>query len=91
MHTSVSYSSARAQLKKICDSVCEQESPVIITRKAGEDVVILSYKHFSELEETSYLLRSPKNAQRILEAVSKNSSERTSYNSLKDALNEMGI
>lgn len=64
----VSYTQARANLAKTMDKVCEDHAPVIITRKS-QSVVLLSLEDYQSLEETAYLLRSPKNAQRLLESV----------------------
>ena len=64
----VSYTHARANLAKTMDKVCADHAPVIVTRKS-QSVVILSLEDYQSLEETAYLLRSPKNAQRLLESV----------------------
>lgn len=65
----LSYSSARAQLAKTMDRVCRDRAPIIITRQRGESAVLLSLDDYESLEETSYLLRSPKNTRRLLKAV----------------------
>jgi antitoxin YefM len=67
---SISYTAARANLAKTMDQVCENHEPVIITRSGEASVVMLSLEDYKSLEETSYLLRSPKNARRLLEAIS---------------------
>ena len=51
------------------ESVCDDHTPIIITRKNGHSVVMLSLADYNALEETAYLLRSPKNARRLLESV----------------------
>jgi antitoxin YefM len=66
---SISYTAARAQLAKTMDQVCENHEPVIITRSGEPSVVMLSLEDYNSLEETAYLLRSPKNAKRLLEAI----------------------
>lgn len=66
---SITYSSARAHLADTMDRVCDDHEPVIITRSGQQAVVMLSLEDFKSLEETSYLLRSPKNAQRLLESI----------------------
>ncbi len=65
----ITYSDSRAQLAKTMDQVCDDHSPVIITRKNSRSVVMLSLEDYQALEETAYLLRSPKNARRLLESV----------------------
>ena len=67
---SISYTTARATLAKTMDRVCENHEPVIITRSGESAVVMLSLEDYKSLEETAYLLRSPKNARRLLEAIS---------------------
>ena len=51
------------------DRVCENHEPVIITRKNRSNLVLLSYEDYSAIEETAYLLRSPKNAKRLRESI----------------------
>ena len=55
---SISYTTARANLAKTMDRVCESHEPVIITRSGDSSVVMLSLEDFNSLEETAYLLRS---------------------------------
>lgn len=62
-------SEARAGLKAVMDDVCTDHSPTVITRQSGEAVVILSLADFNSIEETLYLLGSPKNASRLLESL----------------------
>jgi antitoxin YefM len=65
----ISYSTARAKLATTMDRVCEDHEPIIITRNGQQSVVMLSLEDFTALEETSYLLRSPANAKRLLTAI----------------------
>lgn len=64
----ITYSLLRDSLKSCFDDVCNNHTPLLVKRKKGEDVVIISKSDYSALEETAYLLRSPINAERILEA-----------------------
>ena len=66
---SISYTTARSNLAKAMARVCESHEPVIITRRDETSVVMLSLEDFNSLEETAYLLRSPENAKRLLEAI----------------------
>ena len=66
----ITYTTARANLAGTMDRVCEDHEPIIITRNSQQAVVMMSLDDFNALEETSYLLRSPKNARRLLESVS---------------------
>ncbi|MES9993243.1 MAG: type II toxin-antitoxin system prevent-host-death family antitoxin [Candidatus Thiodiazotropha sp.] len=65
----IAYSIARAKLASTMDQVCEDHAPVIITRKGAGSVVMISLDDYQALEETAYLLRSPKNARRLLESI----------------------
>ncbi len=65
----VTYSEARENLKSVLDKVVADRAPVMITRQRGENVVLISASEWAGMEETFYLLRSPKNAERLLEAV----------------------
>jgi len=65
----ISYTTARANLASTMDRVCEDHEPIIITRNAQQSVVMISLEDFNALEETAYLLRSPKNARRLLESI----------------------
>ena len=65
----ITYSSARSNLAQTMDKVCDDHAPIIITRKAAKPVIMLSLEDYQALEETAYLLRSPKNARRLLESI----------------------
>lgn len=65
----ITYSTARARLADTMDRVCDDHEPVIITRNGQQAVVMMSLDDFKALEETSYLLRSPRNALRLLESI----------------------
>ncbi|GHC75651.1 antitoxin [Pseudorhodoferax aquiterrae] len=64
----ITYSSARANLARTMDRVCEDHEALIITRNGEQSVVMLSLEDYQALEETAYLLRNPSNAKRLLAA-----------------------
>jgi len=66
---SISYTSARSNLAKTMSQVCNDHAPVAITRKGEGAVVMISMEDYQSLEETSYLLRSPKNLKRLVQAI----------------------
>ncbi len=67
-----SYSELRKNLSSMLDSVEHDHAPIVITRDRGKPAAILmSLEDFTSWEETIYLLRSPRNAERLLEAVSR--------------------
>ena len=65
----ITYTTARQNLAKTMDKVCNDHAPVIVTRKSSNSVVIMSLEDYEALEETAYLLRSPKNMRRLLESI----------------------
>ncbi len=65
----ITYSSARANLAKTMDRVCNDHEPLIITRNGEQSVVMLSLEDYKALEETAFLLRSPANSRRLLSSV----------------------
>ena len=62
----VTYTEARENLAKTIQRVCRDHDPVIITRKREDSVVMISQEDYDSLAETAYLLKSPKNARRLL-------------------------
>lgn len=64
----IGITAARANLGKTMKRVCNDHSPVIIIRKKGAPVVLISLEDYQALEEL-YLLRSPANARRLLDSI----------------------
>ncbi|MBI4963227.1 MAG: type II toxin-antitoxin system prevent-host-death family antitoxin [Desulfomonile tiedjei] len=65
----LTYSQARIDLAKMMDKVCDDHSPIIVTRKNRRSVVMISLEDYEALEETAYLLKSPKNVRRLVESI----------------------
>jgi antitoxin YefM len=65
----ITYSAARANLASTMNRVCDNHETLIITRNGEQSVVMLSLEDYQSLEETAYLLRSPKNASRLLDSI----------------------
>src|SRR5207248_6234058 len=63
------YTNARANLAKLCAQVADDREIVIINRRGAEDVALVAVTELAGLLETAHLLRSPKNAQRLLTAL----------------------
>jgi antitoxin YefM len=61
----ITYSRLRNQLAKALDKVNEDRVPLLIVRQRGKSAVLLSAEDYSALEESAYLLRSPRNATRL--------------------------
>lgn len=61
----MTYSDARSQLKSVMDRAIDDQQEVIVTRKRGESVVVVSLETWNAVNETLYLLSTPKNAARL--------------------------
>ena len=64
-----SYSEFRRHMKSFLDAVIKTHKPLFITRKHGEELVVISKEDYTSMEETLYLLSSPKNAERLMESI----------------------
>jgi antitoxin YefM len=64
-----SYSYTREHLSTILDQVCNDSEVFCIQRKNGQEIIMLDRADYNSLVETSYLLRSPKNAEEIFKAL----------------------
>jgi antitoxin YefM len=65
----MSYTESRARYAEVLNSVVEDREEIVITRAGHEPVVIVSLADFESLRETAYLMRSPTNARRLLDAM----------------------
>ncbi len=73
IHTT--YSQARANLASFMTTASENKEIVLISRRNAEDVALVSFSELSSLMETAHLLRSPKNARRLLTSLNRALSE----------------
>lgn len=64
----LNYTAARQDLATTIDAVIDDHTPVIITKGRDKAVVMMSLEDWNAWQETMYLLRSPANAERLLEA-----------------------
>lgn len=69
MSLEVSYSEARANLASLMDQVTDDCEVVVIKRRGRSSVAMIDADELSSLLETEYLFRSPKNAERLLNAI----------------------
>ena len=65
----ISYTTARANLASTMQKVCNDHAPMIITRKNQPPVVMMSLEDYAAMQETTYLLRAPANATRLLASI----------------------
>jgi antitoxin YefM len=69
MPTETTYTSLRQNLASVLDQVVDQQEPVIVRRRGARDVALVPAGELARLIETAHLLRSPRNAQRLLAAL----------------------
>ncbi|MBS0184807.1 MAG: type II toxin-antitoxin system Phd/YefM family antitoxin [Proteobacteria bacterium] len=86
MNISISYPEIKKHLKKNFDRVCNDHIPLLVTRKKGKNVIVISEGEYRSLQETIYLCQSPKNLSRLLEAL-----HRTNGRSFEEVKTELKI
>ena len=91
MPIQTTYSSARANLAKLYDEVSENQRIVIISRRGRHDVALISADELSGLLETAHLLRSPKNAERLLTALNRAKAKKLRAKSIAALRKELGL
>lgn len=69
MTIQTTYTQAHANLAKLFDKVIENQEIVIVSRRGSEDIALIAASELSSLIETAHLLKSPKNAERLLTAL----------------------
>jgi antitoxin YefM len=65
----ITYSEARNDLKNVMDDACSNHEPILITRRKGKSVVLVSLEDYESIMESEYLLSSPANASRLLQSL----------------------
>ena len=91
MAIQTTYSNARANLAKLCDEVVDNQRIVIISRRGRHDVALISADELAGLLETVHLLRSPKNADRLLTALERARTKRPRGKSVAALRKELGL
>ncbi len=85
------YTEVRSHLASYLDRVAEDREVVVIKRRGRGSVALISVEDLSSLMETAYLLRSPKNAERLLNALERSKSRTTESMSVEELCEELGI
>jgi antitoxin YefM len=65
----VSYSELRNNLASYMDQVCDDRTPLVVTRQNARSVILMSEADYEGLMETVHLLKSPANAARLLRSI----------------------
>lgn len=85
------YTQARAKLAALCDQVIANRDVVIIQRRGTKDVALISAEELESLIETAHLLRSPKNAERLLKALARARRRTLAPQSVQKLRREVGL
>lgn len=91
MTIQTTYTQARAQLAALLDEVTHNREIVIIQRRGEEDVALIAVDELAGLLETAHLLRSPRNAERLLNALSRARARQEMPQSLEELRREAGL
>lgn len=85
----LSYSYARNNLKRTLDLACDNHESIVITRKSGKNVVLLSQEDYDGIMETIYLTSSEENRKRIDESIKEKGGKQ--FKNLKELKNAYRI
>ncbi|MCK5056061.1 MAG: type II toxin-antitoxin system Phd/YefM family antitoxin [Candidatus Aminicenantes bacterium] len=91
MPIQTTYTNARAEFARLWDEVTNNLEVVIIKRRGAEDVALISASELKGLLETSHLLRSPKNAERLLAAYERAMTKKGEPQSVNQLRKEVGF
>jgi antitoxin YefM len=89
IHTTVT--DARARLGALMDEVVKNREIVIIQRRTGEDVAMISFDELAGILETAHLLRSPANAERLGAALERICNRGGSPQAIDELRQEIGL
>lgn len=89
IHTT--YTEARANLAALCTRAAKNRETVIINRRGAEDVVLIAAAELRGLIETAHLLRSPKNAERLLKALYRATQGKGKRQTVESLHKELGL
>jgi antitoxin YefM len=91
MAKGTSYSEARANFASLCDEVAERREALIIHRRGARDVALIAADELESILETAHLLRSPKNAARLLAAMRRAGAKRLKPQSVEKLRREFRL
>ncbi|MDH4322278.1 MAG: type II toxin-antitoxin system prevent-host-death family antitoxin [Desulfobulbaceae bacterium] len=91
MPIETTYSNARANFAGLCNAATDDREVVIIHRRGAEDVALIAADELESLRETAHLLRSPKNAARLLAALERALTLQGKSNSVSELREEVGL
>ena len=74
----------RRNMRVYFEKVQNMRKPLFIKRPKGNDMVLISKSEYASMQETFYLLKSPKNAERLLKAIESDKAEKGTVHELFD-------
>jgi antitoxin YefM len=89
MAIETTYTSLRENLASVLDQVVDQQETVIVRRRGSRDVALVPARELAGLIETAHLLRSPRNARRLLSALHRAERGNTKPGSVADLRREI--
>jgi antitoxin YefM len=89
MATETTYTSLRENLASVLDQVVDQQETVIVRRRGSRDVALIPAGELAGLIETAHLLRSPRNARRLLAALHRAGQRKTKPQSVAELRREI--
>jgi len=91
MTIETTYSQAREQLKTLMDRAVDDREVILVRRRTGGDVAMIAADELESLVETAHLLRSTKNAQRLLTALTRARTESVKPTTVADLQKQVGF
>ncbi|NEQ79430.1 MAG: type II toxin-antitoxin system prevent-host-death family antitoxin [Moorea sp. SIO2I5] len=82
---------ARNNFFKLLDIVAQNNQVYIINRHEGENVALITESDLRSLVETVYLLRTPTNAIRLLDAIEESKTGKIKPQTIEELYSELGI
>ena len=82
---------ARNDFFKLLDQVVQNHQVYIINRRDGENVALIAESDLMSLVETVYLLRSPANARRSMDAMEESKTGKIKPQTIAELQQELGI
>ena len=91
MAVETTYTSLRENLATVLKRVADDREVVIVRRRSTRDVALVPAEELAGLMETAHLLRSPRNARRLLAALRRAKARAGKPQSVDKLRREMGL
>jgi len=91
MSIDVTYTEARANLAKLWDQAEANREPILIRRRGKENMALIPADELAGLMETAHLLRSPRNADRLLSSLARARRREGSPETVADLKEALGL